>query len=207
MLIKLESLPYFRISHLEALLPGLKKPSLYQKVSRWIERGDIIELKKGFYVSREYKEKHGSDRDYLFYLANVLRFPSYVSGVSILQQYNILTELTYPVTSTTPKSTRTYSNNLGEFTYHSISPKLYLGYTIHAYEGSSVYVASVAKALFDYLYIKYGKKKVEAGSVIEKERLNLDLLKKQDASEFEKYANLSGNNFFGEIASTLLLHL
>jgi len=207
MLAKLENLPYFRISHLESFLPHLKKPSLYQKISRWVEKGDIIELKKGFYVSRTYKERHGSDKHYLSYLANVLRFPSYVSGVSVLAEHNLLTDLTYPITSITTKSTRAYSNSLGEFVYHSISPKLYVGYKIDSYEENSIYVASVAKALFDYLYIKYGKRKVEAHTIIERERLNLDLLQKQDASEFEKYARLSGNKFFGEIASKLFLYV
>ena len=47
-LSKLSKLPYFRTSHLEALLPYLKKPSLYQKISRWLKKGEIIELKKGY---------------------------------------------------------------------------------------------------------------------------------------------------------------
>lgn len=203
MLSKLENLPYFRISHLEALLPNLKMPSLYQKISRWIGKEDIIELKRGFYASRTYEEKHGSDQHYLYYLANILRFPSYVSGASILGENNILTEATYPITSITTKSTRTYSNQIGVFVYNSISPKLYLGYETHTYEGNSIYVATLAKALFDYLYVKYGGSRINAGAALKRERLNLDLLKQQDVNEFKQYATLSRNKLLLEIVPQL----
>ena len=149
---KLAKLPFFRMSHFEVFFPWLKKASLYQKISRSLKKGEIIKLKKGFYVTKEYKEKHSSDVNYFYYLANILRYPSYVSGAYVLAGHDILTEAVYPITSVTLKTTRRYTNNIGEFVYSSISPKLYVGYRRLFYKDEPVYAASLAKALFDYLY-------------------------------------------------------
>ena len=200
---KLIKLPYFRTSHLEALLPHLKKPSLYQKISRWLKGGEIIELKNGYYVTKAYKEKNITDPNYPFYLANILRYPSYVSSSYILDKYNILTEVTYPITSITTKTTRTYINKLGNFIYYSISPKLYKGYERQLFKNEPIYVASLAKALFDYLYIKYTRRKIKAEEIIDRERLNLENFKKSDIKEFREYCRLANNKVLLELGAKL----
>ncbi len=63
-ILKLAKLPFFRMSHFEALFPHLKKASLYQKISRSLKKGEIIKLKKGFYTTKEYRERHSSDINY-----------------------------------------------------------------------------------------------------------------------------------------------
>lgn len=202
-LFKLSKLPYFRTSHLEALLPHLKKSSLYQKISRWLKKREIFELKRGYYITKEYKEKNISDPNYLFYLANVLRYPSYISGTYILNKHDILTEITYPITSITTKTTRTYTNSLGNFIYYSISPKLYKGYGRLFFKGEPIYVASLAKALFDYLYIKYSRRKITAEEIILRERLNLEIFKKNDIKEFNGYCQLLNKKILLELSLKL----
>lgn len=191
-ILKLTKLPFFRMSHFEVFFPRLKKPSIYQKISRLLKKGEIIKLKKGFYVTKEYKEKHSSDVNYFYYLANILRYPSYVSGAYVLSGHDILTEAVYPITSVTLKTTRRYTNNIGEFVYSSISPKLYAGYRRLFYKDEPVYVASLAKALFDYLYIKYFKSKLKPEEIKGRERLNLEKFTKKDIKEFKAYCKLSG---------------
>ena len=200
---ELLKLPYFRISHFESFLPYLKKPSLYQKISRSLKKGSIIKLKKGFYTSKEYKEAHSSDPNYFYYLANILRHPSYVSGTYVLQNYGILTDITYPITSITTKTSRKYSNKLGDFIYYSISPKLYTGYQRLLYKDEPIYVASVAKALFDYLYLKYFITKFSSEEIISRERLNLENFNKKDISEFEKYCKLSNKKILTELCAKM----
>lgn len=184
-------------------MPYLKKPSLYQKISRWLKKGEIIELKKGYYVTKEYKEKNISDPNYLFYLANILRYPSYVSSTYILHKYDILTEITYPITSVTTKTTRTYVNALGNFIYYSISPKLYKGYDRQFFKTEPIYAAGLAKALFDYLYLKYAKRKIKADEIISRERLNLENFKKNDVKEFKEYCRLSNKKILLEFSLKL----
>lgn len=200
---KLAKLPYFRTSNLAALLAHLKRDSVYHKLTRWRRKGAIIKLKKGFYVAEEYKKEHGADVNYLYYLANVLRYPSYVSGAFILQNKGALTDVTFPITSMTRKTTRKYYNKIGDFFYYSISSKLYIGYERLLYENEPIYVATAAKALFDYLYIKYFKMKIKSEVVIERERLNLDSFSKGDIKEFKKYCMLSKNKMLIELASKL----
>ncbi|MFH1192555.1 MAG: hypothetical protein V1655_03715 [bacterium] len=202
-LIKLTKLPYFRTSHIEAFSPYLKKTSIYQKLTRLIKKGGIIKLKNGFYTTKEYKEKHISEMEYFYYLANILRYPSYVSGAYVLQSRGILTEITYPITSITTKSTHRYSNELGEFIYYSISEKLYTGYERLMYKNEPVYVATISKALFDYVYIKYFKIKITASQILEKERLNLENFTENDIAEFKKYCELSGNKILIDLSYKL----
>ncbi|MFH1564630.1 MAG: hypothetical protein ABIC82_02145 [bacterium] len=202
-LTKLTKLPYFRTSHLEAFLPHLKKTSICQNVSRSIKRGEVIKLKKGFYTTKEYSEKHISEIEYFYYLANILRYPSYVSGAYVLQSRGILTDITYPITSITTKSTRKYSAKLGEFIYYSISEKLYTGYERLLYKNEPVYIATISKALFDYLYIKYFKVKITADQIAEKERLNLENFTNDDVKEFKNYCSLSNNKILIELSNKL----
>ena len=183
--------PYFRISHLEVFLPNVKRTSLYRAITRWTKKGIIIKLKKGYYVTKEYVEKHRMEKEYWYYLGNILRYPSYVSGVYVLQHYHILTEVTYPITSITTKSTRAYSNPLGDFIYYSITPSLYTGYKRLFYYNEPIYVATKAKALFDYLYMKYGKSKATREHIIVKERLNLESFTVAQKKEFKSYCVMS----------------
>lgn len=202
-LTKLAKLPYFRTSHLEAFLPNIKKTSIHQNVSRLIKKGEIIKLKKGFYTTKEYSEKHIFEMEYFYYLANILRYPSYVSGTYILQSKGILTDITYPITSITTKSTRKYSTKLGDFIYYSISEKLYTGYERLLYKNEPVYIATASKALFDYLYIKYFKIKITASQIAEKERLNLENFTANDIEEFKNYCNLSKNKILIDLSAKL----
>ncbi|MEK7173108.1 MAG: hypothetical protein AAB740_03980, partial [Patescibacteria group bacterium] len=188
---KLKNLPFFKMAHLSAIFSHLKKPSLYQKITRFIGKGTIVQLKKGFFVSAEYVKFHISDYHYLTYLANILREPSYVSGVYALQVYGIFTEATYPITSITTKTSRIYSNKLGEFVYYSVSPKLFTGFKRDFFIGESVYIADREKALFDYLYIKYNKLSFSADNILERERFNIDDFSKKEISEFKRYCEIS----------------
>ena len=190
---KLAKLPYFKTSNFEALLPNLKKESVYRQITRLHKKGAIIQLKKGLYVTREYKDKHAMEANYIYYLANILRYPSYVSGVFVLQNKGVLTDITFPISSITTKTTRKYYNKIGNFSYYSISPKLYIGYERLLYNDEPIYVATLAKALFDYLYIKYFKVKIKPENIIEKERFNFDEFNKKDITEFKKYCKLSKN--------------
>ncbi|MDA2922432.1 hypothetical protein MYX07_04170 [Patescibacteria group bacterium AH-259-L07] len=203
----LTNLPYFKTSNIKALLPLLKTESIYRKLNRWHKKGVIIRLKKGFYVSKEYHKKHGTDLHYLYYLANVLRYPSYVSSTFVLQNNGILTDVTFPVTSMTTKTTRKYYSKMDNFFYYSISPRLYIGYERLLYNDEPIYVATLAKALFDYIYIKYFKVRIRPEAIIKRERLNLDEFSKKDITEFKKYCTLSRNKILIELVPKLFTPL
>ena len=201
----LSFLPYFKFSQLRVLFPAIKNASLRQKVSRWLKKGDILELKKGFYVTNKYYERYISDYNYRVYLANILCHPSYVSGAYILQKEGAIMEAIYPITSITTKSTRKYSNKLGEFLYFSISEQLYTGYKKDYYTNEPVYIATLAKALFDYLYIKYSKMSFTANNILARERFNIEVFARKDKNEFKHYCEISNNKLLLEVSKKVFL--
>lgn len=114
----------------------------------------LIPIKKGFYFSSYYKDE--SIDIYGVYLANVLRFPSYVSLEYVLAKYNLIPESVFTITSVTLKSSRTYESEVGTFIYQNIKKELFNGYQRISLgkSGLTVKIAYSYKALFDFLYLK-----------------------------------------------------
>lgn len=200
----LYSLPFFTIETLKTVFGTIRPESARQKIARWTRQKKIIPLKRGFYTTGEYFNRHKTDSSFQIFIANTLRYPSYVSSAYVLQQYDILTEMTYPITSVTLKSSRKYANALGNFIYYSVSEKLYTGYTREEYEGNAIYIATKAKALFDFLYFKYFKIPVPL-DLEERERLDLENFTKKEREEFKKYCNMATSKKMKKIY-TLLFH-
>lgn len=152
---QLKSLPYFSKETIVSLSRqyGLKGTTVDVYISRSLARKDIISLKKGVYVTADFYNQHAGDISYTFYLANILRTPSYVSSWSALQYYELTTEAIGTVASVTPKITRVYNNRAGSFSYQSIKKDLFSGFnTING--KFNFFIATPAKALFDLLYFK-----------------------------------------------------
>ena len=190
------------------LLPYFSKDSLYQLgkqleladttvdtyISRFLKYREILPLKKGLYVSADFFSKNKNDISYSFYLANILRTPSYVSSWAALQFYNLTTEAIYTITSMTPKVTRNYSTKVGNFAYQSIKRTLFTDfYLIKKDTGSQTnrfdfFIASAAKALFDLLYFKThqfrGIQQKDIKILIEELRINISEMDKKEKFRF-----------------------
>ncbi len=159
---QLKSLPYFGKEAIHQLGKqfGLKNTTVDTYISRFIKRKEIIPLKNGLYVSADFFNKNRSDISYSFYLANILRTPSYVSSWAALQYYNLTTESIYTITSITLKVTRDYKTRAGTFSYQSIKKELFSNFSLVKGVPDSTagkfdfFIASPAKALFDLLYFK-----------------------------------------------------
>jgi len=152
---QLKSLPHFgknTVFQLGKQL-GLKDSTVNTYISRFLKYKEIIQLKRGFYVTTDFYSRNKTDTTYLFYLANVLRSPSYISSWAALQYYNLATEAINTITSVTEKITRDYETKIGTFSYHSINKKLFSGFSLMPGK-FEFFVASPSKALFDLLYFK-----------------------------------------------------
>jgi len=103
----LKALPYVRKDSVLQLgmQLGLSRSTVNTYISRFLKRRQLLHLKKGLYVSADAFSKNGQDASYQFYLANVLRTPSYVSSWAALQYYDLTTEAIHTITSVTPKIT------------------------------------------------------------------------------------------------------
>lgn len=165
---------------------GFKPATIDSYINRSLKRKEIVALRNGLYVSSDLL-KNKQDISYVFYLANIIRKPSYISSWSALQYYNLTTEAIYTVTSVTPKITRTYENKAGSFVYQSVKEDLFSDF--HLVKGKfDFFIASPAKALFDLLYFKTnqfrGLKLDEIKKIISELRIDFDDMDEKERQNF-----------------------
>ncbi len=207
LLTPLNALPYFTIEAVRQLLDAetLAAGSLQTALYRWMKLGEIIQIKKGVYMTRRFYELHRADADFAPAVSAILIPQSYLSLQYVLQRNAILTEVTYPITAITPKHTRVFENNLGTFTYRNIKESLYTGFTMSEYMGIPFYQASLAKALFDYLYLRpwAGSGLGEHYNLAEDLRLNLDEFSEKDQFEFSEFIEISKSMKMARILDNL----
>lgn len=185
----LERLPYFNKSE-AAVLIGKMGKNLDAKIGRLVKNGYLITLKKGFYVSKAYlilAEK----TTYCEYISNMLRYPSYLSLEYILSSFNLIPESVNSWTSITLKSSRVYGNELGSFVYKNVKPALFCGFNREKCGNFWVLMATKAKALFDYLYLKRNLGTDIEGELREGLRINWDNFSLGDVAEFKRYIRIS----------------
>ena len=193
LLEQLKSLPYFSKDSLYQLGKqlGLADSTVDTYISRFLRHREILQLKRGLYVSTDFFSKNRGDLSYSFYLANIIRPPSYVSSWSALQFYNLTTEAIHGITSVTPKVTRTYETKAGNFTYQSLKQELFSDFSLIQGKASlkfNFFIASPAKALFDLLYFKTHQFRSvrikDTKMLVEELRIDIDEMDKKEQSMF-----------------------
>ena len=145
------------------------------------------------YVGRDYLdrvEKAGRMRVYAEFVAGILYKPSYLSLEYVLHQHGMITELPATVTIVTRKKTTTFKTPFGVYQYHSIKPLLFTGFLSKRDGDYLIFRASLAKALFDFLYFR--KNYLTNKEAVSELRLNLEILSKEDKKELARYVDLEG---------------
>lgn len=168
---------------------GLKDSTVKTYISRFLRYKEIIQLKNGLYVTTDFFEKNKNDVSYSFYLANIIRTPSYVSSWTALQYYNLTTEAIYSVTSVTPKVTRDYQTKVGNFSYQSIKKELFSDFSLIKRK-FDFFIALPSKALFDLLYFRTNQFRSKSAKnikvLIEELRIEIDEMDKNEQEKFYK---------------------
>ena len=128
--------------------------SIRVQVSRWHKAGKVVQLKRGLYLlSQPYRRVKVSE----FYLASILKMPSYISLEKALEYYNLIPEGVPVFTSVTGKRPRVYKNEVGVFEYRHIKSALFWGYISLTLDNQTGFMALPEKALLDLFYLKPGK--------------------------------------------------
>ena len=168
-----------------------KNPNaLSANIGYWIKQKKIIGLKNGWYVLAD-KYRQATDKDgYLAYIANQLLKPSYLSAEYVLAKYQILSEPVNALTSITTKSGREIINDLGAFRYYSLVPRLFFDYNIKYYQGAPIFEAEKAKALFDFLYLRFLSRKPVNASALANLRFNWENISAADFKKAQEYLKL-----------------
>ncbi|MDP3991152.1 MAG: hypothetical protein Q8P63_02565 [Candidatus Nealsonbacteria bacterium] len=194
LLEQLKSLPHFGKNTVYQLGKqlSLKDSTVDTYISRFLKYKEIYRLKNGLYVSADFFDKNRNDISYLFYLANIIRTPSYVSSWAALQYYNLTTEAIYSISSVTSKVTRNYQTKAGDFTYQSISKELFSNFSL-AKGKFDFFIASPSKALFDLLYFRTRQfralplEKIKA--IVAELRIDIDEMDKEEQAKFYTMIN------------------
>jgi hypothetical protein len=108
-----------------------------------------------------------------FEIANNLYKPSYISLVYALSYYHIIPEITYTITSVTPRRTYQFEVAGKIFRYHRIKKEAFTGYSPEKIGGKVVLIADKEKALVDYLYF------AERNKISINERIDFSSLSKE----------------------------
>jgi len=196
---QLKKQPYFTKQAISQLAKGyqIKDSTIDSYIVRSLAHKDIVQLKRGVYVTSDFYMRNKADISYLFYIANILRSPSYVSSWTALQYYNLTTEVISIITSVTEKVTRDYETKIASFSYHSINKKLFSDFSFK--KGKfEFFIAPPSKALFDLLYFKTNQfRGVTFGEIdplIKDLRIDIDEMDTDEREKFyllvKKYINI-----------------
>lgn len=188
----IEQMPYISKAVLKKALDKDNSNTLRNYISYWQKKEELLPVKRGFYVFKNFIEKSDNALFYARFLATKMIEPSYLSGEFMLQEYQALTDVVFGYSIATTKKTTTITNEFGAFNYFLIKPKFFLGFHQKKYGDMIWYEASKAKALFDFLRIKFRKKKNILENDISQLRINWEIFGENDWIEFEKYVNISG---------------
>lgn len=185
---KLAKLPYFDNITVENLL-GISGQNLRMFTTRAVAKGQLVRLKRGIYVTSEYFNNKKANPYYFEFLSNKIYGPSYLSLSYVLQKNAVLTESVYALTALTIKKTAKVINKAGNFIYTNINKDLFTGFEIIERDGYQIQEATLAKALYDYLFFTVKPWKTVTYERIEGLRLNLDDVPEDSWNEFKQYVD------------------
>jgi predicted transcriptional regulator of viral defense system len=185
---QLEQIPYFNLATAGLVLKkqGL---NLYRKIERMVKSGQLIILKRGLYTTRLFYLTVKDKNEFISIISTAICPNSYLSLEYALSFYGLIPEQINSYTAITLKSTRNFKNSIGSFIYKNIKTSLFAGYK----DG----LASKAKALFDYIYLKNNL------SGLDDLRINFENLSLDDLKEFNQYCKLSKSVKMDKIAKLI----
>lgn len=142
---ELRNFPVFSVTEIEKHFPGFDSRRLVE----WQKKGYISKLRNRFYCFTDQE----IDESFLYYAANELYHPSYISLESALSYYRFIPEGVFQITSCTTLKTNSFAIPFGTFSYRHLKPSLFFGYTLQEWDDHRYAIAEPEKVLIDYLYL------------------------------------------------------
>ncbi len=170
----------------------------YRQLDRWEKKAYLKKVKRGFYCFGT----QSVDQNFLFYTANKIYAPSYVSLEMALKYYGLIPEEIFQVTSVGTKKTTHFDTSVGNFSYKQIKPSLYFGYRLVEFGRQKILIAHPEKAILDYFYIN---PKLKTVADFEGMRINVDEFRSQiNFERFQKYLEIFNNKQLSKRANNFL---
>jgi len=182
----------FTSNDIRKIDPGFHRRRLVE----WQKAGHIVKIRNGYYCfADQEKSEH-----LLYYLANQLYKPSYISLSSALSFYNLIPEAVFNITSVGTLKTSSFETVYGRFDYRSLKPSLFFGYKLIKMNSLTFKIAEPEKTILDYCYL------IKPDSVLDFESLRInkeETLQLFDFARFDSYlsvykstiVNQRANNF------------
>lgn len=170
----------------------------YRQLDRWEKKRYLQKVKRGFYCF----SMHNANQNFLFYTANKIYTPSYVSLEMALKYYGLIPEEIFQITSVSTKKTAHFETLVGNFSYRHIKPSIYWGYQLVEFGQQKILLAEPEKAVLDYLYINPRLKTVDDFLGM---RINVDAFTLHiNLQKFQKYLENFNNKQLSIRANILL---
>jgi len=142
---EMKAFPNFSVREIEKHFPDFDSRRLVE----WQKKGYIQKLRNRYY----YFSDQEVDEPFMYYTANQLYHPSYVSLESALSRYGFIPEGVFQVTSCTTLKTNSFNTPVGNFSYRHLKPSLFFGYQLEEWNDHRYAMADPEKTLIDYLYL------------------------------------------------------
>jgi predicted transcriptional regulator of viral defense system len=143
-----------------------------RRLSEWKEKGYIKSIINGFYVFADQEP----DESMLFFMANRIYNPSYISLEAALSYYGFIPEAVFAVTSVSTRKTKTFSTAYGKMIYRHIQPRYLFGFDLTAFGNFRFKIAAPEKAVLDFLYLN---PRINSTADMEELRFNADEVRKK----------------------------
>ena len=137
--------PVFSVKDIQKRFPNFDNRRLVE----WQQKGYLVKVKRGYYCFGE----RNRGEQFLYFAANKIYSPSYISFETALAYYNLIPEAVFTVTSAATKNTANYVSTIGNFVYRHIKPTLFFGYKLLKEKNFTIKIAEPEKVILDYFYI------------------------------------------------------
>jgi predicted transcriptional regulator of viral defense system len=196
---KFASRPYFELKEVLALDDSQPK-TIKNQLSKWSQDNRIMRVGRGKYLLNKTFRKQTPS---VYYIANQLLRPSYVSMHTALQFHGLIPEAVFLIQSMTPRHGRMQKTDLGTFKYHSIKQERFWGYKKYStsdknYLQNSFFMARPEKALLDLFYSQKGewpKERISEMRFQNLEKINFKTLEDFKERFSSPRISRAGNNF------------
>ncbi len=147
----------FSIQDIQKSFPGFDRKILVD----WQKKGYLLKVRNSWYCLAEFSIQESD----LFFIANKIYSPSYISLESAFSLYGLIPEGVFKITSVSTLKTTSFDTPIGVFNYRNFKPSLMWGYTLkkqinHDLKGWYK-VATPEKAILDFLYLNPGYNDLE----------------------------------------------
>jgi predicted transcriptional regulator of viral defense system len=166
----------FTPNDIRKYFPNFDKKNLVN----WQKKGYVQRIRNNYYCFPDNQKSEA----FLYFVANSIYPPSYVSLESALNFYGIIPEGVYTITSITTLKTNAFDTDFTRFTFRNVKTNLYFGYRLLSYQNQHIKIASLEKTVLDYLYLNPSANEV---SVFQDLRWNKEELLNINRDLFNKY--------------------